>query len=172
MNNAKIEKVIELVYNSYKNINFIERYSNIFPKYLFEIDSLMKKMDKKENLKILAAFGYVFKILTPGQYYNYEETFGNIKLILTFQISGGVITPYIFIFLDEINIDYKYNFSQNLGFIYKKMTNNYEQTVNAFCFRNFDDFKNAVSDIISIYEDFKKEFLKLLKENDLLEKLH
>ncbi len=168
MKNSEIEKVIELIYTSYKNINFVEKYSKIFPKYLFEIDSLMKKMNKNENLKILKELGYMFKIFTPGQYYNFEETFGNTKLILTFQISGGVITPYIFIFLDEINIDYKYGFSQNLGFIYKKITNNYEQIVNAFCFRNFEDFRNAMSDIISIYEEFKKEFLRLLKENNLL----
>lgn len=49
------------------------------------------------------------------------------------------------------------------------MTNDYEQIVNALLFRNFDDFRNAMLDIISIYEDFKVEFLKLLKENGLLE---
>ena len=54
-------------------------------------------MDKKENLKILKELGYAFKIFTPGQHYDYEEKFENIKLSVSFQISGGIISSYIYI---------------------------------------------------------------------------
>jgi hypothetical protein len=47
------------------------------------------------------------------------------------------------------------------------LINDRNAVTNAFKFRNFDDFRNAMSDIISIYEDFKTEFLKLLKEENL-----
>jgi len=166
---SKQEKTAAIAYQAYRNIDFINKYRSIYPKYFFDIDSIMKKMDKRENLKILKELGYNFKIFTPGQHYNYEEKYGNVKLVLSSQISGGIITPYIYIYVNDENIDYKFNYEQNLGFVYKKMTNDYEQIVNALLFRNFDDFRNAMLDIISIYEDFKVEFLKLLKENGLLE---
>jgi hypothetical protein len=164
----KQEKIVEIIYNSYQNIDFINRYKSIYPKYFFDIDIIMKKMDKKENLKILKELGYSFKIFTPGQYYNYEEKFDNIKLILSSQISGGIISSYIYIYIKEENIDHKYNYEQNLGFVYKKMTNDYNQIVNALCFRDYDDFREIMASLIEIYEDFKKEFLKLLIENNLL----
>ena len=50
------------------------------------------------------------------------------------------------------------------------MTNNFEQIVNALCFRNYNEFREIMSLIIEIYEDFKKEFLKQMKSNNLIEK--
>lgn len=164
------EKIVEIIYNSFQNINFINRYKKIYPKYFFETDLIMKRMDKKENLKILKELGYAFKIFTPGQHYDYEEKFGNIKLILSSQISGGIISSYIYIYLNEENINYKYGYQQKLGFVYKKMTNDFEQIVNALCFRNYDDFREIMGSVIGIYEDFKNEFLKQLESNELTEK--
>ncbi len=97
---GKQEKIVEIIYNSYKNIDFIGRYKKVYPKYFFDrkIIDVMTKMDKKENLKILKELGYTFKIFTPGQHYDYEEKFGNIKLILSCQISGGAVSPSIYIY--------------------------------------------------------------------------
>lgn len=96
---SKQEKTAAIAYQAYRNIDFINKYRSIYPKYFFDIDSIMKKMDKRENLKILKELGYNFKIFTPGQHYNYEEKYGNVKLVLSSQISGGIITPYIYIYM-------------------------------------------------------------------------
>jgi hypothetical protein len=93
------EKIAEIAYQAYKNINFINDYKPTFLKYNFPLDDVMSKMDKKENLKILKELGYSFKIFTPGQQYNYEEVFSNIKLILSSKISGGIINNYIYIYI-------------------------------------------------------------------------
>ena len=112
--------------------------------------------------------GYTFKIFTPGQHYNYEESVGNIKLVLSSKISGGIINNHIYIYLDSIKIDVNF-LKSNLAFVYRHLINDNEAYITAPTFRNLDDFKNAMTDIISIYEDFKKEFLKLIENNKLTE---
>jgi hypothetical protein len=161
------ERIAQTAYQAFRNIDFANNYKPTFLKYNFPLDDIMKKMDKKENLKNLKDLGYSFKIFTPGQHYNYEEDFGNIKLKLSSQISGGIITNYIYIYINNIKIDVNL-LASNLAFIYRHLINDSNAITNAFKFRNFDDFRNAMSDIISIYEDFKREFLKLLIENNLL----
>lgn len=161
------EKTAKIAYQAYKNIDFVDRLKAGSLKYKFPLDDIMKKMDKKENLKILNDLGYKFKIFSPGQHYNYEETFGNIRLILSCKISGGIINNYIYICIDDNKINV--NFLQsNLAFVYRYLLNDREAEITAFKFKNFDDFRDAMADIICIYEDFKKEFLKLMKEVNLL----
>ena len=40
--------------------------------------------------------------------------------------------------------------------------------IKAIKFRNYEDLKKGMTDIIKIYEDFKKEFLKRMDESGLL----
>jgi hypothetical protein len=47
-----------------------------------------------------------------------------------------------------------------------------ELQINNPTFVDYDELKFILIEILKIYEDFKTEFLKLLKKNDLLEKLH
>jgi hypothetical protein len=128
----------------------------------------MSKMDKRMNLNILKNLGYDFTIFSPGQHYNYEEVFKNLKLKLSCKIGGGIINTYIYIYVDNEKISSDL-YEESLTFIYRKLIDDKNAVTNAFKFRNFDDFKCAMSDIIGIYEDFKTEFLKLMKEKGLLE---
>lgn len=162
------KKAVEIAYKAFRNINFIRRLKDGSLKFDFPSSEIMKRMDKKENLRILKELGYSFKIFTPGQYYDFEEVIGNVKLILSSQISGGIITNYIYIYINDIKIDHKFKFEENLGFVYRYLMDDMNAEITAYTFRNFDDFRNAMADIISIYEDFKKEFLKLMKEENLL----
>jgi hypothetical protein len=91
------EKIAQLAYQAYNNIDFVYKLKTNSMKYDFSLEKIMKKMDKRENLNILKKLGYNFKIFTPGQHYDFEEEFGNIKLKLSCQISGGIITDYIYI---------------------------------------------------------------------------
>lgn len=161
------EQVANVAYQAYKNIDFVIKFKSGSLKYKFPLDDIMKRMDKKENLRILKELGYNFKIFTPGQYYDFEEIFGNIKLILSCQISGGIITEYIYIYIDDSKIEGNM-LKSNLAFVYRYLLNDKESEISAFKFRDFDDFRDAMADIVSIYEDFKKEFLKLMKQENLL----
>jgi len=164
----KQEKIVEIIYETYKQINFVDRYKTIYPKYRFDLGTIMSRMNKKENLNVMKDLGYKFKIFTPGQHYNYEEQFGDIRLILSCQISGGMVIPYIYIYIYDKKIGAKQNFRANIGFVYKRLTNDFKQIVNVLSFRNYEDLKGIMKSVIEIYEDFKKEFLKRMEESNLL----
>lgn len=165
MNNQ--EKIAEIIYQSYRDINFVDRLKKGSLKYDFPSDVIMKRMNKKENLKILKELGYNFKIFSPGQHYDYSEEFKNIKLKLSCKISGGIINSYIYIYINNEKVNSNV-YKENLSFIYRHLVGDMNAYITAFTFRDFDDFKNAMSDIIKIYEDFKQEFLKQMQENGLL----
>ena len=93
----KQEKIVEIIYETYRTIDFISKYKAIYPKYYFDIDAKMSRMNKKENLNVMKNLGYKFKIFTPGQYYEYEETFDRLELVLSCQINKGLVMPYIYI---------------------------------------------------------------------------
>ncbi|MFD2915232.1 hypothetical protein [Psychroserpens luteus] len=161
------EKVAKIAYQAFRNIDFVNKLKTGSLKYKFPLDDVMKKMDKKENLKVLKKLGYDFKIFTPGQHYKYEEVFGNIKLILSCKISGGIINDYIYIYINGEKIDVNL-LQSNLAFIYRYLINDLNAEISAFKFRDYIDFKNAMRDITNIYEAFKIEFLRLMKEQNIL----
>lgn len=167
MTNQDKEIISKIVYQSYYNIDFINRFKEGSSKFNFPPNSIMKKMDKKKNLDILSQLGYNFKLSSPGQYYSYLEQTGNIKLNLFCQISGGIITEYIYIYIDNEKLDVNY-YRSNLAFTYRYLINDMNAEISALTFRNFEDFKEAMKMIISIYEDFKKEFITQMKAKGLL----
>lgn len=160
------EKIIDLIYDTYKSIDFINKYKNLFLKFNFDLDSIMSRMNKKENLNVMKELGYDFTIFTPGQHYNYEEQFGDNKLILSCQISKGMVFPYLFIYVNNIKVDLPYR--AKLGSVYRDILNSPQEPLNALCFRNLEDLKNIMRDVIDIYEDFKEEFLSRMKKEKLL----
>ncbi len=162
------EKIVEMIYETYKSIDFLDKYRVIYPQWFLDSDTILKRMNKKENLNVMKELGYEFKIFTPGQHYRYVETFDRIELVLSCKISGGIITPYIYIYIDGENINHRYGLRNNLGFVYKHLTNDFEQIVNALCFSNLEDLKEIMASVIGIYEDFKKEFLSKMETKKLL----
>jgi hypothetical protein len=166
----KQEKIVEIIYETYRSIDFINKYKDLFSTYNFDLDTIMSRMNKRENLNVIKELGYKFKIFTPGQYYEYEETFENIKLALSCQISGGMVTEYIYIYIDGENINHRYGLRNNLAFVYRTLLNSPQEKLNAPKFRNYEDLKEIMKSIIEIYEDFKKEFLSRMKAEKLMEK--
>jgi len=162
----KQEKIVEQIYNSYLTIGFVKRYNTLFHRFDLNLDEIMTRMDKKENLKVMSELGYKFKIFTPGQHYNYKEISDDVKLVLSCQISKGMVFPYIYIYIKNQKIDYQ----ESLSFIYRHLINNMNAPANALLFRNYEDLKEIMASVIAIYEDLKKEFLKRLDESNLLEK--
>lgn len=152
MNNQ--EQVISIIKESYLSIDFVNRYKKIFTKFNLDLDVILKRMDKKENLKVMKNLGYNFKISSPGQYYNYEEEFDNIKLTLSCQISRGMVFPYLYIYIDGNRIPS----GQKLTFVYRELVGNMNAPANALMFRDYKDLKDIMASVINLYEDFKNEF--------------
>lgn len=155
----------DLYYKSFTNINFIEKYKNIMYAHNHDLDKILPRMDKSIIKKTFKVIGYDFKISSPGQFYVFYETNGNCSFKISFQISGGIIGTYIYIYIGEKYIDIDNN---KLGFLYRHLLNNMNLQINNPSFLDYNELETILIKILKIYEDFKKEFLKLMKQENLL----
>ena len=89
-------KILNDVEQAYGAMNILTRYPKLANKHQ-NLASAITRMDKRKNLAVLKKLGYTFKIFSPGQHYNFEEVNGPVRLVLSFQISGGIITSCIYI---------------------------------------------------------------------------
>lgn len=162
MKTTNQKEIVKKIHKSYETINFTKRYKQLYSKHNFSLDELLTRMNKKDNLNIFKELGYEFKISSPGQYYNFEEKFDEIKLSLSCQISKGMVFPYIYVYVNGNKISKPY--SSKISFTYRYLMNIPRlQALNSLCFRDLDDLKNILKDLLGIYEDFKEEFLKLME---------
>jgi hypothetical protein len=156
----------ELYYEAFKNVDFLKRYKEIMDKHNHPLDEILSRMDKSIIKHTFEDLGYDFKLSSPGQFYVFFETYESFSFKISFQISGGIIGIYIYIYSNKEYIDISNN---KLSFLYRYLIGNMDEEVNAPCFKNFAELKEILACVMNIYEDFKKEFLKLMAENGLLE---
>ena len=164
MKSSTIEKIY---YKSFNNIDFVNKYQTVMNRYNHSINDILSKMDKTIIKKLFKEAGYEFKISSPGQFFEFFESFNVIKLKVSIKVSGGMIVVYVYIYINNevVKIDYT-----NFAFIYRILKNNMEEITNAPNFINYDELLFLLKDVMIIYEDFKKEFLIQMKSNNLMEK--
>ena len=155
-----------LYYKAFNDINFIGRYKDIMNAHNHDLDEILSRMDKLIIKKTFKEIGYDFKISSPGQFYVFYETSKNCSFKVSFQISGGIVIIYIYIYMNHeyIKVD-----NNNLTFLYRYLSNDMNLITKQPSFKSYDELKIILIDILNIYEDFKKEFLKLMDEHNLLE---
>lgn len=153
------QMIIEKIEESFKAIRIVDRYVKLSENHN-DFNNLMKRMDKRANLDVLKKLGYTFKIFTPGQHYNFEESFKHYKIVFSCQISGGIIAPYIYVYANGHQIPFKY---PHFGFISRFLMGNMEAKITASVFGDLEEFEEIMKELLSIYEDFKTEFLKRVK---------
>lgn len=144
-------------YQSFRNIDFVIKFKKIMDEHIHPLDDILPRMDKPTIVKTFKEIGYNFKISSPGQFYIFYETVGEYSFKVSFQISGGIIGVYIYIYLNHnyINID-----NNKLSFLYRYLVNDMNAEINAPTFTNFDELKIILENILKIYEEFKIEFLQ------------
>jgi hypothetical protein len=156
----------DVYYKSFSNIDFINKYKKLMDDHNHSLDDILKRMDKSIIKRIFKEIGYDFKISSPGQFYVFYETFKNMSFKISFQITGGIVIIYVYIY---INHEYIKVANNNLTFLYRFLLADMNKVTNQPTFTNYEELKTILINILNIYEDFKNEFLRLLKEENLLE---
>lgn len=159
------ERIIKTIIESLETIDFIKKYSSVFIKHN-DFDNMMTKMNKSENLKTLRSLGYPFKIFSPGQYYNIEETFSNIRFDLNFKINRGFITSYIYLYINNEKVPFKHS---NFTFIYRFLLNDMDAKTTAPKFKDLEELKDIIAALLNIYVDFRDDFLFRMRKNQLID---
>jgi hypothetical protein len=156
---------VQHIENAFRAVDVVNRYSKILSGRQ-DVKNIISRMDRKENLNVLRRMGYEFKIFSPGQHYELIENFGRFKFVFSSQISKGIIAPYIFIYVDENKIPFKYT---SIPLVCRYLKGNMNGIGGNIVVKDLSDFEEVMIELLSIYEDFKKEFLKrvLPSENEI-----
>lgn len=149
----------EVAYEAFRKINFSKRFKQIVNEFN-NFESNLYKTNKKEVLKLLNNLGFNFTFC-DGAYINIEQ-FDSIKFQITLNIKGNVLcTLYIWYKGELINL-----VSGHFTFVRNKL-----ESIEEFIapnFSNYEDLEKILSALLSIYEDFKREFLKQVNEQQIV----
>lgn len=154
------EKLIRIIENSFRCIDFTNRYKKTMENHS-DFENRMQKIDKKEILKALKELGYTFKVFSPGQDFYIEDVVLHFKFIFSFKAKNAIMENYIHVYMDEKKIPFLY---PNLAFVYRFLVGDMTTSVKAQNFKNYEEFKTIISTLLNIYEDFKSEFLRQVEQ--------
>ena len=158
-----MEEIKKTVFDSYRDISFIERYEYLINEYSSYFDNRMSKLDNKEVKRIFTERGYKAKMFSPGQYFYFEETFQNKKFVFEVDKRKGIFICKIDIYYDFIKVTEYTPFH----FVYKLLVDDMNLDVPVLCYSNVIDFEDLLIKSLHIYEDFRDEFLKNMEGVDL-----
>lgn len=159
-----MEEIKELYYESFRKINFVERFERFLEKYR-DFEYRMTKLDNKEVKRVFAERGYKVKIFTPGQDFYFEEFFGDYKFHFEVTKKGGIIQSRIDLYFRGEKPD---KIDTNLYFLYRLLINDMNlEIAPPICFTSIEEFEQILIELLSIYKDFKVEFLSQIEGNGL-----
>jgi len=145
------------------NIGFVERYKTLSAKFNeSNFDLLLKKIDSKSVLSVFEQLGY------KAKYFSLEKDYvitgissNNLVIQLNFNLKNGILNNYLWVLMGE---DKKSLFPEsNFSFIYRYLVNDPQGKITKPTFKNLEEFKTIIGEILSMYEDFKQGLDNQLK---------
>src|SRR5690606_4862893 len=115
--------------------------------------------------KILSSFrnlGYNnFVVKKPGKEFIYRESNGPIEFVISFNINGGIVLPYLYVYVEGEKVPYEY---PSFVFTYKYLINDFNSSLNpSTVYTSYSDFEEIVKEVMNLYEDFKENFLRKIR---------
>ncbi len=139
-----------------RNINFEERYKNLSERYPFTNESY-EKYSNEEVLSIFESLGYKVK------FDKRENFFGNKEKVKGYDFTFNISLKYG---LTELIWSIRKNDKIMIlggpwSVIIRLLNDGKKSNIKKPCFRNYEDLECILKESLSLYEDFKKEVLKL-----------
>ena len=142
----------------YKKIYFVERYKSICQKYN-DFDNRLRGNKPEIYSTMLEKFDYRAKYYRSETFYRIEENIENKVFGIQLTLKNGIVETMLYgkyknkYFLPGGRID----------FMCKEIDENFErEKYNLPDYSTFEALEDILTEIFSIYEDFKVEFLKQL----------
>ncbi|AXP81952.1 hypothetical protein CJ739_2887 [Mariniflexile rhizosphaerae] len=142
----------------FEKINFVNRYQSICEKHN-DFDNRMRDSTMQLQKGVLDEFGYKYKYISNGSFYQIKDTHNNLSFFLHIVLKGGVVEPLLYIdFLEKTiepqgRIDF---FPEDLGIPFERLKYGLPK------YSSKEELNEILKEIFSIYEDLKKEFIKQL----------
>lgn len=142
-----------------EKIDFVSRYQSICEKH-YDFDNRMRDSTKQIQKEVLDKFGYKYKYISNGSFYQIKEQENNITFQLHLVLKRGIVETLLFIIEEgktvepQGRIDF---FPEDLGITYDRM----KYGLPKYC--SEEELREILADLFSIYEDLKTEVIKQKK---------
>jgi len=141
------------------DINFVERFIDAL-NVCIKDDNTFYELLKKDVKNALSRSGYQFQNI-KNQYIIDVTDFG-YTFRLIFDIKGDSVLTYIYVLKGEMFLN---NGLSHFGFMLNSFDLTGYEMNQKFGFNSLSDFLGYMEKMFSIFEDFKKEFVKRYKSN-------
>jgi hypothetical protein len=152
---------LENILKAYRNIDYINRFEGLYNRH-DDFDNRMKKIENNIAKRIFNNFGFKVEILQPGRDFEFYEQLDEIGFVFSLNIKGGAIVQYTYVY----NKNEKVESPENIYFIYRYLIDNLDLELHPIVYKNEQDFKEILGELLSIYSDFKFEFMRLVNEGN------
>ena len=152
---------LENILKAYRNIDYINRFEGLYNRH-DDFDNRMKKIENNIAKRIFNNFGFKVEILQPGIDFEFYEQLDEIGFVFSLNIKGGAIVQYTYVY----NKNEKVESPENIYFIYRYLIDNLDLELHPIVYKNEQDFKEILGELLSIYSDFKFEFMRLVNEGN------
>lgn len=153
-----MEMIFEKQLRIYENINFCSRYENLSKKNQFE--NTFENYSNDEVVRIIEKIGHRAKFIKNGNFFKIEEKAFGIKFYFHINLKYGFTE--LIIGATNIELD-EFILGGPFGGIFKDIAyvkDGEEKSVRKPKFSTYEELQEILKEALSIYEDFKVEFLK------------
>lgn len=152
-------KFVQEIIDTYKEINFVNKAEKIFR--FKDFDNRLTSFQKDEILSTFQNLGYEFALKKTGKEFVYRENNDTVEFVISFNINGGVVLPYLYVYVEGEKVPYEY---PSFVFTYKYLINDFDSLMNpSTVYTCYSDFEEIVKEVLSLYEKFKEVFLQKLE---------
>ena len=144
----------------FEKINLYERYSNISNQYRFE--ETFENYSNEKVIEIVKELGYSAKYKKKENFFQIIETINEMKFYFHFSLKYGLVE--VIMYWECINNKDIWGGGTFAGICKKiEIAKNEEKEgyIKDARFRNYEDLKNILREYFLIYEDLKREVLKV-----------
>jgi hypothetical protein len=145
-----------------ENIHFIERYRELSRIYSFDLTESFKIFDYKEVLKIFEEFGYKVKYFKGDQLFQIVEENTSIKFMNKFILKRGIAQLSWYIYRNDTWSGSVWNIMKT--YIDGTSFEDEEDKIYWPVFRNYEDLRGLLRIALEMYEDFKREYIRMLED--------
>lgn len=152
------EKYVQDIIDAYKEINFVEKAEKIFR--FKDFDNRLTSFKQKDVLSVFESIGYDFVAKNSGKEFTRKATNDSVDFVVTFNLNGGVVLPYLYVYVNREKVPYDY---PAFVFTYKYLIDDFESLMNpSTVYTSYSDLEEIIKEVLDLYEEFKKAFLHKL----------
>jgi hypothetical protein len=148
-------------YEVYKSIDFCNRYENISKNHS-QFEDRLKNYSNDEVIKLISELGYKSKYIKSDNFFKIQDKILNFKFYFHICLKHGIVE----LIIGAVNAENdEFITGSVFGRLYRLIKYAegvvLEENITCPVFRHYDDLREILKEAFTIYEDFKREVIKV-----------